>query len=149
MAKNQMFDLDAQRARWIGGRGGTPGNEQSLQRANTRHTYARIRTSTAKFVRAQNPDGSIIPFQFSFLPTWFLPASGSQRPQSDGESSTQEVKFHIVLEPLVFGFLPESLIPGIAFLVILLIPIALLVPKVNAAFAKLADRARKGKGKIE
>jgi hypothetical protein len=39
--------------------------------------------------------------------------------------------------------------PGVAFLAMLLIPIALLVPKVNAAFAKLADRARKGKGKIE
>lgn len=146
MAKNQNFDL---RVPWTGGRGGTPRNQQGLQRADTRHTYARIRASTAKFVRAQNPDGSIVPFQFSFFPTWFLPAPGSQRPQSDWERNRQEIKFHIVLEPLVFGFLPESLIPGIAFLVTLLIPIALLIPKVNAAFAKLADRARKGKGKIE
>jgi hypothetical protein len=133
----------------MGGRGGIPGNEQGLQRANIRHTYARIRASTAKFVRAPNPDGSIIPFQFSFLPTWFLPAPGSKRPQSGGKRNKEEVEFHIVLEPLVFGFLPESLIPGIAFLVALLIPVTLLVPRVNAAFAKLAERARKGKGKIE
>jgi cellulose synthase/poly-beta-1,6-N-acetylglucosamine synthase-like glycosyltransferase len=112
----------------------------------TRRLYARIRSSNAKFRRAPRPDGSVLPFQFSIFPAWFLPAPGLSSLQGhDGE-----VKFHIILEPLILGALPESLLPGLGLILCLVIlAILFIIPRVNAEFERLANRARKGKGKVE
>jgi thiol:disulfide interchange protein len=46
------------------------------------------------------------------------------------------------------GVLPESTFPGVIFLVAALLVVGIFgLSLVNAAFSKLANRARKGKGK--
>ncbi|PVF98224.1 hypothetical protein CPB86DRAFT_814939 [Serendipita vermifera] len=114
----------------------------------TRRLFARIRSSATKFRRAPRPDGSVLPFQFTLFPKWFLPAP--EIPEPDGRGSARVVKFHVILEPLILGVLPESLLPGLGFMLCLVVPaILFVVPRINAEMEKLANRARKGKGKVE
>jgi hypothetical protein len=66
------------------------------------------------------------------------------------KAEENEVRFHILLEPLVLGVIPEGLIQSTAgFLVVLIILFVFVVPRVNAGFAKMADRVRKGKGRVK
>lgn len=119
---------------------------QQLQaRPLTRSTYLRIRASTTQFVRAPHPDGGVLPFQHQLFPSWFLPA-----PKFKEDEETDVLRFHIILEPLLLGVLPQSLVPGLTFLgFLLLIAGFFVVPRVLSIFERLADRVRKGKGKLE
>lgn len=126
------------------------GEQQSreVQVAVTSHRmFVRVRASTARFVRSPKNDGAVFPFQFAFLPHWVLPAP-SQRPSTAGDPHIDEIRFSIILEPLIMGVLPESTFPGVIFLVAALLVVGIFgLSLVNAAFSKLANRARKGKGK--
>ena len=67
------------------------------------------------------------------------PRSQSRGPQA---SEPGIVKFHLILERLHFGFLPETLIPTICLLLVVLPLASFLVPFVHARFAKVAEKAR-------
>ena len=125
--------------------------DQPLQESRlvttSRRMYARVRASTGKFVRSPNVDGAVFPFQHALLPHWILPAP-LQTLSDIGDPRNERFRFHIILEPLVLGVLPESMLSGAAFLLAVLLVAGLLVlPLVNAVLSKLATRARKGKGK--
>jgi hypothetical protein len=139
-AKGIMYDLDQH-----------PTDEQQMPKAHAdvtnRRTFARIRASTTRFVRSPNANGAVIPFHFAFLPLWLLPAS-SQLPSAPSDPHINEIRFHIILEPLIMGVLPESILPGVVLLVAVLLVTGIFgLPLVNTALSKLANRARKGKGK--
>lgn len=172
-AKGEMVDIEAKRAQQARER---DREAQAKQASNTvmqgfpvQHCiYARVRSSTAKFRRSPDPDGSILPFQFSFLPRWFLaplvaPTQGSSSPSTSGSSSSgssasdpsakmedDKIQFHIILEPLVLGAIPVSLLRGAAgFLCLLVILVVFVIPRVNSGFERLAARVRKGKGRVK
>ncbi|KIM32392.1 hypothetical protein M408DRAFT_218165 [Serendipita vermifera MAFF 305830] len=106
--------------------------------------FARIRASNARFVPSPHADGAVFPFQFALLPKWVFPAPVAKVHLVD------EVAFDVILEPLILGALPESILAGAAFLVLLLLVVGFFgLPLVNAELEKLARRARKGKGKVE
>jgi hypothetical protein len=137
-AEGIMYDLNQHRA-----------EEQRTLKAHTTITnrcmFARVRASTTRFVRSPNANGAVFPFQFAFLPLWLLPAS-SRLPSTS--SDPYEIRFHIILEPLIMGVLPESILPGAVLLVAVLLVTGIFgLPLVNTALSKLANRARKGKGK--
>lgn len=64
--------------------------------------------------------------------------------QSRGSQAPEPsiVQFHVILERLHFGFLPETLIPTICLLLIVLPFASFLVPFVHARLAKVAEKAR-------
>ena len=139
-AEGIMYDLDQHRA-----------DERQTAKAHVsitnRRVFARVRASTARFVRSPNANGAVFPFQFAFLPLWLLPAS-SQLPSASSGHDMDEIRFHIILEPLIMGVLPESILPGAVFLVAVLLVTGIFgLPLVITALSKLANRARKGKGK--
>jgi hypothetical protein len=139
-AEGIMHDLDQHRA------DGQQSSEAHLAITN-RRVFARVSASTTRFVRSPNADGAAFPFQFAFLPLWLLPAS-SQLPSTSSDPYIDEIRFHIILEPLIMGILPESTLPGAILLVAVLLVTGIFgLPLVNTALSKLANRARKGKGK--
>lgn len=137
-AKGVLYDLDQRRAL----------DSEQDERVSSHRMFVQIRGSTARFVRSPNADGAVFPFQFTLLPEWVLPAPLPTLSASD--PWMEEVAFNVILEPLIIGALPESTLPGVIFLVVILLLVGLFgLPLANAELSKLANRARKGKGKVE
>ncbi|KAG8859454.1 hypothetical protein FRB91_007854 [Serendipita sp. 411] len=117
--------------------------------ASSRLRILHIQASRSRFRKTPINNGGVLPFQNLVFPSWFLPAPKLLQESTSGDTE-EALRFHIILEPLVFGVLPESMLPGVALLVsLLLLAQIFAVPRINAVFERLADRVRKGKEKAE
>ncbi|KAG8829354.1 hypothetical protein FRC17_006718 [Serendipita sp. 399] len=142
-AKGQIVDLENQKSDdWE-----HVETEKGL--ASSGLKFLLVEASNSRFKRAPVRDGGVLPFQTLIFPSWFLPAPDLNQATPQGELDGA-IRFHIIVEPLVLGVLPESMLPAVALLISLIVLAQYFaVPRINEVLGRLADRVRKGKEKAE
>ena len=108
------------------GRNATPITGPPSTHSETRNMYARIR-----------------PINTGVLAPWAQRALSLNRTRSQAMRDYGKVKFITILEPLRFGGVPETLLPTLAFSVLLTFIAGFIVfPRIHAFMARIARGAR-------